>query len=231
MNKLLTKSITSLPEPFIARLVGAYITHQIKTHARLHVNGMENLTCEYKRPYIFICNHLSNSDALLLNYVLEKENLSFVAGKKLEGNPMTNLGFTIVKTIPITPNSPDREGIKRINATLESGKSVFIFPEGTRSREAKMLEGKKGVMHFAKQSGAPIAPVGISGSEKFLAINKDMGKEKFSDADININIGKVFTLPERLESETKSEWEARSMNCIMKNIATLIPIEYRGYYT
>lgn len=230
MNKLLLIFVNLLPKPLIIKFVRFYVNLQIKKHARLDVKGLENLNCDFKRPYLFVCNHLSNSDGLVLNKVLENENIIFVAGKKLESNSMTNLGFKIVRSIPILPNSPDKDAIKKVISAVKEGNSILIFPEGTRSRTAKMLEGKKGILLFAKLTNAPIVPIGIWGTEKFMPIKKDMGKETFYDADININIGEVFNLPKKSDDETKGNWEANCLNHIMIRIAELLPKEYRGFY-
>ena len=230
MNKILLFFVNLLPEPLLIKFVRFYVNLQIKKHARLDVKGLENLSCDYKRPYLFVCNHLSNSDALVLNKVLEKENIIFVAGKKLESNSLTNLGFRIIGSIPISPNSPDKAAIKKVIGAVKEGNSILIFPEGTRSRTAKMLEGKKGILLLAKLTNAPIVPIGIWGTEKFMPIEKDMGKEAFYDADINMNIGEVFNLPKKSDDETKGNWEANCLNHIMMRIAELLPKEYRGFY-
>ncbi|HBV68051.1 MAG TPA: 1-acyl-sn-glycerol-3-phosphate acyltransferase [Clostridiales bacterium] len=230
MNKLLLIFVNLLPEPLIIRFVRFYVNLQIKNHARLDVKGLENLNSDSKRPYLFVCNHLSNSDGLVLNKVLEKENIIFVAGKKLEYNSMTNLGFKVVRSIPILPNSPDKDAIKKIVNAVKEGNNILIFPEGTRSRTASMLEGKKGILLFARLTNAPIVPIGIWGTEKFMPIDNDMDKEVFCDADININIGEVFSLPEKSDDETKWSWEDNCLNYIMMRIAELLPKEYRGFY-
>jgi len=230
MNKFLLIFVNLLPEPLIIRFVNFYVNLQIKNHARLDVKGLENLNSDFKRPYMFVCNHLSNSDGLVLNKVLEKENIIFVAGRKLESNSMTNLGFKVVRSIPILPNSPDKDAIKKIVNAVKEGNNILIFPEGTRSRTAKMLEGKKGILLFARLTNAPIVPIGIWGTERFMPIENDMDKEVFYDADININIGEVFNLPEKSDEETKRSWEDNCLNYIMMRIAELLPKEYRGFY-
>jgi len=230
VNKLLLIFVNLLPEHLIIRFVSFYINLQIKNHARLDVKGLENLNSDFKRPYLFVCNHLSNSDGLVLNKVLEKENIIFVAGRKLESNSMTNLGFKVVRSIPILPNSPDKDAIKKIVNAVKEGNNILIFPEGTRSRTAKMLEGKKGILLFARLTNAPIVPIGIWGTEKFMPIKNEMSKEAFYDADINVSIGEVFNIPEKSDDETKRSWEDNCLNYIMMRIAELLPKEYRGFY-
>lgn len=57
-----------------------------------------------------------------------------------------------------------------------------------------------------------------------------MEQEKFHHADINVKIGEQFTLPPRLEGESKKEYDERAMEMIMNNIAELLPDEYKGEY-
>ncbi len=231
MNKFLLKLINLLPDPLITSFVRAYVERKIKKHANLQVSGMENLDGNYNRPYIFVCNHLSNADGLVLNKVLEKEDVTFVAGKKLKGDSMTSLGFRIVKTISIQPDSPDKEAFKSIINAVKKGNNVLIFPEGTRSRTAKMIEGKKGVLLIARMTKVPIVPVGIWGSEQFMPIRTELGEESFQDAHVHVRIGEAFMLPEKKKDATKKSWDAACMNHIMMQIAALLPEQYRGIYS
>jgi 1-acyl-sn-glycerol-3-phosphate acyltransferase len=55
-----------------------------------------------------------------------------------------------------------KEGLKTILKgidELKNGYSIFVFPEGTRSKDGKMLPFKEGTMKLAEKSGAPIVPV------------------------------------------------------------------------
>lgn len=108
----------------------------------------------------------------------------------------------------------------------------MIFPEGTRSRERKMLEAKKGLLLVAKLSKARIAPIGMWGTENFLPINdKDMEHEEFCRARVDVRFGEPISFPARQEGEDKKEYEKRAMDEIMKSVAVLIPESYRGYYS
>ncbi|NJD01228.1 MAG: 1-acyl-sn-glycerol-3-phosphate acyltransferase, partial [Ruminiclostridium sp.] len=89
-------------------------------------------------------NHLSNVDGIVLNKVLKKNNVTFIAGKKLNANPFTSIFMKIVKHISISPNSADRKAIKKALTVLSMGESILIFPEGTRSRTGSMIKGKRG---------------------------------------------------------------------------------------
>ena len=57
---------------------------------------------------------------------------------------------------------------RRASKVLESGVHLTAFPEGTRSRTGKMLPFKKGPFYLAQQTGAPIIPVSIYGTETMM---------------------------------------------------------------
>ena len=108
----------------------------------------------------------------------------------------------------------------------------MIFPEGTRSRDGKMIEAKKGLLLMAKLSKATIIPMGIWGTEKLLPINdNNMASEKFNYADVNINIGEPIVLSSKNIDEDKNQYHDRVMHEIMTSIAQLLPEQYRGVYS
>ncbi|NFV13711.1 1-acyl-sn-glycerol-3-phosphate acyltransferase [Clostridium sporogenes] len=226
----MTKIIGHMPKGLLKFLSQKILNSYINKYANLSINGKENLE-NINKPIIFISNHLSNSDALIINKVLKDQNITFIAGVKLKDNSLTKLGLEITKTIPIKPNTADKEAIYSIVKTLKAGNNILIFPEGTRSRTAKLMEPKKGVILIQKLSKATIVPLGISGTEKLLPINeKDMALERFQCADVTINIGKALEIPKKDKEESKHEYEDRIMNYFMSEIAELIPKEYRGIY-
>lgn len=223
--------IGHLPRGLVRFLSKMVLDGYVKKYARIKITGMEKLK-DIKRPIIFVCNHLSNSDALVLNKVFVNEDITFVAGMKLTGNVMTRLGINITKTIVIKPNNADKEAISNIVKTLKLGKNILFFPEGTRSRTASLIKPKNGVILIQRLTGASIIPIGIFGTEKLLPINEaDMTLERFQKADVNINIGNQVSLPVKNEGEAKHEFESRQMYTIMRGIAELVPESYRGEYS
>jgi 1-acyl-sn-glycerol-3-phosphate acyltransferase len=227
----IAKLISYMPDGFVKYMSRVVLNHIIKKYADIEVHGEENLK-EIKSPVIFISNHLSNSDALVLNKVLEAQEVTFVAGVKLSENPTTNLGVSIVKTTSVKPNTADKEGIEKIIKIIKSGGNILLFPEGTRSRTASMIEAKKGLLLIGKVTKVPIVPIGIWGSEKLLPIAKDgdMASEKFTYAKIGVAIGKALEIPKKLQDEDKHQYEARALTSMMREIARQIPEEYRGVY-
>lgn len=225
------KIISILPNKFVTYISKKVVDKYLKKYANINIAGSENLK-GIKTPTIFICNHLSNSDGLVLDKALKEIDPTFVAGVKLSDNAVTSIGVNVIKTTSIKPQSADKEGLKKIIELVKQGESLLIFPEGTRSRVGSLIEARKGIFLIARMTGAPIVPIGLYGTEKLLPISKegDMSTETFNYADVHIKIGKQFEFPVRAKEQDKKEFEDFAITYIMKKIAELLPENYRGVY-
>lgn len=221
---LLAKLPPHVRKPLTRRLI--YILTDLCTTTK--VTGLENIP---DGPVVFVGNHLSNSDGLFLSRALAVKQPIFLAGVKLQDTPMTRVAAELIDTIPIVPNSPDRDAIKRAIDTLKEGRSIFIFPEGGRSRSGGLIHGKAGAILIAKRAGVPIVPVGLQGSDDFLPINDaDMGGERpRRGARIEVRIGRPFHLPELLPQWGEASREEQ-IDALMLKIADLLDPRYRGVY-
>jgi len=232
LSPALVKVINLLPEPILIKLSKFLVRKMLKKYANITIEGFEKIE-KIEGPKIFICNHLSNADGLILNEILkEKYDPTFVAGIKLSKDPLTRLGTIAVKTVNIKPNSADKEAITKIVKLVRSGENLMIFPEGTRSRVGSMIEGKKGILLIARLTKATIIPIAMTGTEILLPINKDgdMAGENFNHADINIKFGEPVVMPVKDKEEDKHDYDDRCLEHIMKSIANLLPEKYKGIY-
>ena len=59
-----------------------------------------------------------------------------------------------------------RESVQAGSKVLAFGVNISTFPEGTRSRDGRLLPFKKGPFFLAMESGAPVVPISIWGSER-----------------------------------------------------------------
>ena len=227
----LAKLINYLPKRLVVLISKKIVNIYLKKYADIKVTGKEKLN-EVHKPIIFICNHLSNADGIVLDKVLKDQDVTFVAGVKLSNDPVTSIGINIVKTIQIKPNTADKEALTKLVKIVKEGNNILIFPEGTRSRTGSMIEAKKGILLIAKLTKAPIVPIGVWGTEKLLPINEqgEMSKENFQHSVVNINIGDIISIVEKIEHEDRHQYEDRALRELMKNIAKLLPETYRGIY-
>ena len=232
LSPALVKIIDMLPDALIIKVAKMIVNKYFKKYANIKIDGFENIDKSNKTK-IFICNHLSNADGLILDKILrEKYDPTFVAGVKLSNDPVTKYGMMMVKNVAIKPNSADKEAITNIVKLVRGGENLVIFPEGTRSRTGSMIEGKKGILLIARLTKADIIPIGMTGTEVLLPINEDgdMAGEQFNYADVNIKVGDPITLPTKEKDEDKHAYDDRCMEYIMKSIANLLPEKYRGVY-
>lgn len=124
----------------------------------LNVIGAENLW--KARPAVFIMNHQSQLDIMVLGALIRK-NFTGVAKQSLAANPFfAPAGYLAdVAYIDRANNAAAVAALAPVVDTLRSGKSIIIFPEGTRSRTERLLPFKKGPFHIAIQAGVPIVPI------------------------------------------------------------------------
>lgn len=218
-----------LPVRARRKLVRAGMEVIWKRYVEQHVHGREHIP---DGPSLFICNHLSNADGYTLVRALRPKRLFFLAGVKLQGTLMTRIGAEAVETIPIRPNSPDVEALKRAVDMLRQGHSVLIFPEGTRSRTGELLPAKRGVALIARRAGVPVVPVAVAGTEKFLPIKDgDMGGEQPHHARVDVWIGEPFALGDLAVSAAAGEDERQLLaDAMLNRVAELLPVKYRGHY-
>ena len=116
-------------------------------------------------PVLYVANHESFFDVLLTLTHLPG-TICFVAKKQFAKIPIFAQALQLYNTLFIDRDDI-KQGLKTILEAIErvkSGMSVFIFPEGTRSRDGKVNDFKEGSMKIATKSGCPIIPLAISNS-------------------------------------------------------------------
>ncbi|HHW83553.1 MAG TPA: 1-acyl-sn-glycerol-3-phosphate acyltransferase [Actinomycetales bacterium] len=123
-------------------------------------------------------NHLAVIDSFFLPLMIRRElafmgKSDYFTGKGLKGK-LTAAFFRGVGTIPV-----DRSGGKASEAALRTGlkrlaegKLFGIYPEGTRSPDGRLYRGKTGVARLALESGAPVIPVAMIGTNVAQPIGK-----------------------------------------------------------
>jgi putative phosphoserine phosphatase/1-acylglycerol-3-phosphate O-acyltransferase len=127
---------------------------------KLMVEGEEHLWSE--RPAVFVFNHQSAMDVLIVAKLL-RQDIVGIAKKEVQRQPFLGPALTAAGAVFVDRQNvgDPRDALQPALAALREGRSVAIAPEGTRSRDGRIGEFKRGAFHLARESGVPIVPVVI----------------------------------------------------------------------
>lgn len=133
---------------------------------RTRFEGREKLP--WNGPAVLVANHLSLVDILVLYGFFRP--FKWVAKGELFRIPF--VGWNMVLNDYVRVWRGERESVKQMMAHcrehLARGSPLIIFPEGTRSRDGRMLPFKDGAFKLAAEAGCPLIPIAIAGSELAL---------------------------------------------------------------
>lgn len=129
---------------------------------RFRVEGREHVPAG--RPVVFCANHQSNVDPPVLFEALHPR-LHILYKAEIDRIPIFGRALRLGGFIPVDRRNKEASlrSIEAGAASIRSGNSFLIFPEGTRSKTADLLPFKKGGFIMAIKAGAPIVPVAIQG--------------------------------------------------------------------
>jgi 1-acyl-sn-glycerol-3-phosphate acyltransferase len=129
---------------------------------RVRAIGRENVPGD--GPLILAPNHFSQMDHFFTGLYLRRQ-VRFMAKSQLFGPPVLTYVYTHGGVFPVRRGHKDEEAFKTVFTLLEQGEMVLIYAEGGRSRTGKLGEVKPGIGRIALESGVPVVPVAIHGSE------------------------------------------------------------------
>jgi len=135
--------------------------------ARIRVFGIENVRAD--RNYVYMANHSSLIDIPALFAYLPYQ-FRIMAKKELFWVPFMGWHLKTAGNFPIDRSDP-RKTAKSLRGVIEgvrAGKSLAVFPEGTRTPDGRLQDFKSGAFKIAVRAGVPIVPVSIRGTFKLL---------------------------------------------------------------
>ena len=176
-------------------------------------------------PLLAFTNHTGMVEAPLLYTQLQpRKKLTAIAKIETWDNWFLNWVFTLWNIIPIRRGEADMVAMRKSLEVLEKGYILGISPEGTRSREGKLLRAHGGIAMLGLHSGAPLQAVAHWGGENF---GKNV--KKFKRTDFHLRVGPIFYLDAHGERVSK-EIRQQMADEMMYQLAKLLPEEYRGEY-
>jgi 1-acyl-sn-glycerol-3-phosphate acyltransferase len=146
----------------IRRIVRWLVLHLV----RVTVTGLENIPSP---PYIIAANHQAWFDpAFIIPFFPEAPMIYTMAKRETVFNrEWKRRLLPLIGVFPISPHRGelDEAGLRTVYQILERGGVVLIFPEGKYSRGRALRPLKVGIGHFSLQSGVPISPVAVRGTD------------------------------------------------------------------
>ncbi|MBN2440411.1 MAG: 1-acyl-sn-glycerol-3-phosphate acyltransferase [Spirochaetales bacterium] len=131
-------------------------------------HGAENI--DPKKNYLYVSNHESYSDIVAL-FLGIPYRLSFIAKKSLFLIPFWGWAIYLIGHIPIDRSNPKKakKSIEKACKKIQKEhRSIFGFPEGTRSRSGKMAPFKLGLFGMAITTGIDVVPIALRGTREVM---------------------------------------------------------------
>ncbi len=188
---------------------------------RCRVLGKENIPAQ--GPLLVVANHINLADPPIVGLSIGRKAV-FLAKEELFRPRLAGYIMRRFGTFPVRRQSMNKESLRKAERFLAQGMALVIFPEGRRSKGARLESAYPGAALIAARSGAPVLPIGIYGTEKIRGRAWLLRRPK-----VTVNIGAPF-YPVSGNGKVSRVQLDELTHCIMDHIAGLLPVEYRGNY-
>jgi 1-acyl-sn-glycerol-3-phosphate acyltransferase len=211
-------------------VVHAVVPPVAKAVWRPKILGLENLPAT--GPVIVASNHLSFADSMVIPFVVPRKVVflakkDYFTGTGLRG-ALVRGWFEGIGMVPV-----DRDDTKAALASLDTaldvlgrGEAFGIYPEGTRSRDGRLYRGRTGVAHLALTSGAPVVPVGLSGTQAIQPVGTRVPRL----ADVTVRFGEPIHVAGRYDGVPLGRARREVTDAVMAAIHALTGQELAGVY-
>ncbi len=188
----------------------------------MEVVGVENIPDH--GAYILATSHISRLDTPFLMMSSPRDDIIGMVAKDYERSPLGNF-LKKLGVIWINRDGYDFQAFREASAFLRNGGIVGIAPEGKRSKDSQLMEGKPGAALLAIKNKVQVIPATVLGSadmvKRFLKLKK---------MQVEVIFGKPFSLPLPEEGQSEKDILDICVTEIMCQIAALLPEDRRGYY-
>ena len=172
--------------PIVYWLVRAVLQPFFLIYFRMSRIGREHIPAE--GPVIIASNHRSFLDPFVIA-TMARRPMYYVAKKEIFVWRWEAWLLNALGAFPVDRGGGDAEMIKTAEAILGRGDIVLMFPEGTRTRPGAMGKPKRGVGRLALETGAPVVPVAVIGTE---AVRRGW---RFRPHKVRIRAGRPLRFP------------------------------------
>jgi 1-acyl-sn-glycerol-3-phosphate acyltransferase len=156
------RSLTRGVNPVIYWALRALLVPFFLVYLRLQRIGREHLP--RSGPLLLAANHRSFLDPFVIG-TLVRRPVYYMAKRELFEKRWQAWILNALGAFPVDRGAGDRDAMETARLILERGDCVVVFPEGTRVRPGPLGEPRRGVGRLSLETGAPVAPVAVIGSE------------------------------------------------------------------
>ncbi|KAA9111686.1 1-acyl-sn-glycerol-3-phosphate acyltransferase [Microbacterium rhizomatis] len=146
---------------------------------------------------IFASNHLSFIDSIAIPIASPRPVHFLAKSSYFDGTGVSGWAsrefFTAIGAVPVQRGAGQAAlaALDQQRMLLEEGNAVALYPEGTRSLDGRLYKGRTGVAFLALQTGAPVVPVGLIGTDKAMPVGARMPS---LNAKITVRFGEPLDL-------------------------------------
>jgi 1-acyl-sn-glycerol-3-phosphate acyltransferase len=178
-GKLTRERVDDRAHRFAAGVVG-------RARMQLTVEGQDRVP--KGRAYVYMSNHQSHMDIPVLYHVMPSPTVRAIGKQELFRMPVFGQAMRAAEFICIDRSNREAAiaSLRAAGDKIREGVSIWIAPEGTRSRSGAVGPLKKGGFHLALETGTPIVPIAISGTRNVLPAG---GKAMTYDVPVHVTIG------------------------------------------
>jgi 1-acyl-sn-glycerol-3-phosphate acyltransferase len=135
--------------------------------ARVKLVGRDKI--DPSGTYVFMSNHVSNLDPPIVCPLIPRRT-SVLAKKVIWRIPILAQALDLAEIVPVERENREAaiQSIRRAGEVMRHHINMTLFPEGTRSRDGRLLPFKKGPFHLAAETGFPIVPITILGTYEMM---------------------------------------------------------------
>jgi 1-acyl-sn-glycerol-3-phosphate acyltransferase len=148
--------------PLVYWLVRAVLQPFFHIYFRMSRIGREHIPD--KGPVIIASNHRSFLDPFVIG-TMARRPMYYVSKSELFAHRWQSWILSSLGAFPVVRGSGDKDMIDTAKAILARGDILLMFPEGTRIRPGSLAKPKRGVGRLALETGAPVVPCAVIGTE------------------------------------------------------------------